>query len=473
MTVSSSSEQTWLSHMKTGQHNFQHGKFSDAVQAFTAATELLPVRVEGWINLGSALFESKRYDLAADALQRAVSMNPALMVTHLLLGDALRMLGHWRQASACYHNAVALQRVPLSLNKLACAMRVEKQPGLAEALYSEAIAMEPGFTLGRVNLATLQIELHRYDMAKAQLDELAQLPLPRVEGREVAFAQMAVAEHDRLNDAIAKLVEHNEPALLEYALRQTPAPTIHVDKELLASLQRYADSAQRLTHESVTIDHTLPEEWPLIEAMFMMPLVNTVQEYQAIKTKLKKAEEPSIELLESINMEGAIKAARGCQFDMLDPVKAELHLRHWHTLACNTLTGFQPGHFKYTQNWVPTHPTVQRVEPALASATFRQFISESYRMLPAGYARAALVYIALLDLHNFADGNARVAFTWLNRELEWAGLIPAILPYNWGLNGALGNILSEVRSTGDVSPMIDVIRRGQSYAREFCGALEE
>jgi hypothetical protein len=170
-------------------------------------------------------------------------------------------------------------------------------------------------------------------------------------------------------------------------------------------------------------------------------------------------------------MEGAIKAARTCQLDMLDPVKAELHLRHWHALACKNLDGFKPGHFKYTQNWVASHPTVRRVEPALASATFRQFISKIYSMLPPGYPRAAVVYMAMLDLHLFADGNARIAFAWLNRELEWAGLMPAILPHNWGLNGALTEVLNEVRAVGDVAPIIAVLKRAQSYAAQFCAEI--
>ncbi len=472
MTLSSSSEQTWLGHMKTGQHNFQQGKLSDAVQAFTAATELLPVRVEGWINLGSALFAAKRYAAAADVLQKALAMNPALMVTHLVLGDAMQKLGKWGEASASYHDAVALQRAPISLNRLACALRVEKKPELAERLYREAIEMEPGFTLARVNLATLQIERRRYDKAKAHLDELTLLPLPPVERREVEFALLAVAEHGRLDKAITELVEHNDPAALETALRDTPSRIMQPDESLLASLQRYADSAERISHELVAIDSDLPDEWPLIEGMFMIPLVNSVGEYQEIKAQLQQGLQPSDELVQSINMEASIKAARPCRADMQDPVKAELHLRHWHALACYQLADFNPGHFKYTQNWIPDNPTVRRVEPALASATFSSFIRDIYSKLAPGYARAAVVQMALADLHLFEDGNGRIAFTWLNRELEWAGLMPALFNRKLGLKGELRKARREVRSRGgDLSPMVTVIISAQHYAREFCTAL--
>lgn len=233
------------------------------------------------------------------------------------------------------------------------------------------------------------------------------------------------------------------------------------------SIQRYADSAQQLSNELVTIDSDLPEEWPLIEAMFMIPLVNSVGEYQEIKATLTQGLKPTGELLRSVNMEAAIKAARACQLDMQDPVKAELHLRHWHGLACRNVEGFQPGHFKYMQNWIPDNPTLRRVEPAQANATLRHVISTIYSKLAPGYVRAAFVTMMIADLHVFADGNGCVALTWVNRELEWAGLMPALFHKKLGFGE--GKALREVRSKGgDLSPLIAVIISAQQYAQEFC-----
>ncbi len=458
--------------MNAGKRSFQQGNPGEATTAYRAAIGMMPERVEGWVNLGSALLESGRYELAADALQKAVSMQSGLMASHLILGDALRMLGKLREASASYQNAVSLQRVPISLNKLACALRAENKPELAEALYREALEMDPGFTLARMNLATVQLELRRYDKAEEQLGELTRLALPPGERREIEYAQLAVAEYRRLNSAMTDLLEHNDQAPLEAALRDTSGRIMQADEALLASLQRYADAAGRLSNKAVPIESDLPEDWPLIEAMFMIPLVNSVGEYRAVKAELGKGLKPSIQLLQSINMEPAIKAARACQRDLQDPVKAELHLRHWHALACNKVPGFEPGHFKFTQNWIPDNPTVRRVEPALASATFRQFIRDIYCKLPAGYARAAVVQMAIADLHVFADGNGRVAYTWLNRELEWAGLMPGLFHKKLGLEGELRKARRAVRASGgDLSPMVAVITSAQLYAREFCAEL--
>ena len=152
--------------------------------------------------------------------------------------------------------------------------------------------------------------------------------------------------------------------------------------------------------------------------------------------------------------------------------KAELHLRHWHALACREINGFMPGHFKYTQNWAASNPTFERVNPARASGTFRHFISDFYQDIPPGLARSAVVCMAICDLHAFADGNGRIGITWLNRELEWAGLAPALFSRELGIKGKLGDARREVRNSGgDLSPLLSVIVEAQQYGLEFCSQL--
>ena len=109
------------------------------------------------------------------------------------------------------------------------------------------------------------------------------------------------------------------------------------------------------------------------------------------------------------------------------------------------------------------------MQPALASGTFRHFVADLYSTLQPGVLRAAVVYMAVCDLHLFADGNGRVAITWLNRELEWAGLMPALFRRDFGLKGELGTAMKEVRSNGgDLSPLVASIVRAQYHALEFC-----
>ena len=80
--------------------------------------------------------------------------------------------------------------------------------------------------------------------------------------------------------------------------------------------------------------------------------------------------------------------------------------------------------------------------------------------------------MAIADLHVFADGNGRVAYTWLNRELEWAGLMPGLFHKKLGLEGELRKARRAVRASGgELSPMVAVITSAQLYAREFCAEL--
>lgn len=472
MTKTPNNDQAWLNFMEAGKRNFQQGKHRDAAVAFSRAIQVVPARVEAWVNLGSTLVEARRYADAITALEKAISLKPGMMVCHLLLGDALRMSGQWQPALANYEQAVSLERTPLSLNKLACAARASDKPEFAEGLYQEALTMAPDFTLAQVNLATLQMELSRFDEAAKQLEALQGLTLNPVEQREVEFALFCLAEFRRLQEQIAALADNDDPAPLEAALRDHPAHMMKCDEVVLAKLQRYADASQRITVDTTVALQELPDEWPLVEAMFMIPLANSVADYRKLTAQLETQTPLDRELQVSANMEAPVRAARGCRADMADPVKAELHLRHWHAMSCKELDGFLPGHFKYTQNWIPANPAIKRVEPALASPTLRKFISDTYGTVAPGYARAAMVLLAIADLHLFADGNGRVAFTWLNRELEWAGLMPALFPDHLGYKGELGKALEVVQSDGsDIYPIVDVICKAQAVAVSFCAEL--
>ena len=474
MNGNASEQQAWLMTMNIGKQSFQQGRMGDAVNAFTQATKLQPTRIESWVNLGSALLESRRFEAAVAALGNATRINPKVAATQMLLGDAFRQLGEYTLALQSYGQAVALKRTPLALNKLACALRVTNQLDESKALYNEAIRLDPAFSLARVNLATLNIEALQFDDARALLNALSTQKLGRMEREEVDSSQRALDEYFRLEGALAQFPSEAGLDTLQTALAAVPEEALQVDNAALDSVRRYMGSIQQLKDEAPHITGTPPAEWPLIEALFMVPLVGNVDEFLSLQAQLAGGEQPTGDVLESVNMEAAVIAARNTEAALTDPLKAELHLRHWHALACRDLDGFMPGHFKYTQNWTTRNPTLKRVDPALASGTFRHFIREYYSALPPGLARAALVFVAVCDLHAFADGNGRVALTWMNRELEWAGLMPAIFSRDLGIAGKLGDALKAVRNNGgDLTPLYAAIAEGQNCATDFCAQLQD
>ena len=120
--------------MNAGAQSFQKGRFGDAANAFSRAARILPGSVESWINLGAAHLEARRFKDSVAALQKAISIDPKLMISYMILGDALRQLGLINKAVESYRTAVSLQRTPMALNKLACALRIKREVAQAAGL---------------------------------------------------------------------------------------------------------------------------------------------------------------------------------------------------------------------------------------------------------------------------------------------------------------------------------------------------
>jgi Flp pilus assembly protein TadD len=459
--------------MQAGVQLFQQGQLAAAVEAFDRATQLFPDRPEGWVNLGAGLVELGRNETAVQALLRAIRLNPDYFVAHMVLGDAWRQLGDWSKSTACYHKAVALERAPMALNKLACALRGVSRAEEAEPLYREAIEKEPAFTLARVNLATTLVEMKRFDQAKEQLDALSGSRLSSSERAEVDSARLGLSEYFRLAGALSKLGSENGLESLAAKLQETPETLLREDETVLANIERYAKSAERLPEPAAPEAVPLPAEWPLVEAMFMIPFVKSVEEYVEVRAALERGTEATGDLLESVNMKAVNLAIRAARDDLRDPVRVEAHLRHWHWLASQGVPGLLSGHFKYTQNRSYIDPArFRRAFPAMVSGTIRKFSDTIYRRAPAGLPRAALALLAVCDIHPFADGNGRIAIAWMNRELEWAGLMPAVFSRETGFRGTLNQAIWHARDNGgDLSRLYLAIADGQRQAGEFLANL--
>ena len=473
MNEAPNNEQAWLACMETGKQGFQSRRLEDAVNAFARATELAPERVEGWINLGSTLVEFGDHETAAKVMQKAISLNPNIMISHMILGDAARLLAQLDRALACYEKAASMDRAPAVLNRLACMYHSLRRPEEAEALFAEILAKDPGFTLAKVNRAALQIELRHFDEAQKQLDALLGVPLPPAEEKEVNSTRAALAEYHRLHEAIDDLALRDNQAALENAVLNTPSDRLDVDNDALRTLEAYVAQAGQLAPPSTPAVNEPPPDWTLVEALFMIPMVDSVDEYRALKATINGDTSPSSDLLQSLNMESVIHAIRDSKDDLFEPARMELQLRRWHALACRGLDGFMPGHFKYNQNWTSRNPNLVRVNPGKVSGTLRHALSVLYPRVPAGLPRAAFVYLLLADLHPFADGNGRLGMAWMNRELEWAGEVPALITNARDIKAGFGNATRSVRENGgDLTPLISVISRAQEFTQQFCADLE-
>ncbi|MFT4520036.1 MAG: Flp pilus assembly protein TadD [Halioglobus sp.] len=451
----------WLKTMEQGKKRFERGRPEHAVKAFSIATQLAPNRVEGWVNLGSALVESGQYEKAIETLHEALSIDPRQMVAYMMLGDALRQSGRMPEALKHYTKAVSMQRSPVALNRLACAQRAVAKREEAEQLLEEVLAQHSQFNLARINLANVQIERGKIDSAEKHLRALTGLRLSGEELAETKSIKLAVSQYRYMADALQSLEEPSSLVALESTLREQPQEFLDVDGEFCAEVEKYADSANALCD----FEHIDPVEmdarWPLLEAGFQN---GTLADMSGITQWLEKTDEFGA----VGKIEQCIAAAASAQQALEDEIGAEIQLRRWHAIAFTGAWEFMPGHFKYTKNLVAQNPGQHLVGPASTIGTFRHVMREIYPRVKPGLPRAIFIWMALCRIHPFVDGNGRIGRVWLNRELQWAGEMPALFPANSDLKAALERTMQEVyaKGDGDVSPMLPVFIDGQRCASE-------
>lgn len=464
----------WYHSMQIGQQHYQQGRFREAERAFLAATRIAPSQAEGWVNLGATLAQLGQLERAASFLEKSIVLNPRLLPAVMLLGDVLRLMGNWETMVTVYRQAVALERTPVALNKLASALRIIGQGSEAEALYKEALQKESEYSMAKVNLATLQLELERFDEAKRQLGELQTQKLSAEERNEVETASLALEQflftQPKLNDA----VNREDWQQLRVALNGIPEEMLGVDEEVLSGIRSYILSARELPPIEEKVAVSLVDEWPLIEVLFMIPYVESVHEYQRVKSELEQGGALSGDLLESVAMQLVVQAARDGYRDLGDPVGLETQLRYWHWLATRDLEGFMPGQFKMTHNLTRADLSKRRAQPHLVIGTLRTAFEEVYSRLLPGLYRGLVAMMAISDIHAFADGNGRLGLVLLNRELEAVGQMPVLFTTDMGIKGKLGAAMAQVRrSGGDISRLLPVVEEAQRFSRHFCENLEE
>ncbi|MFZ5653402.1 MAG: tetratricopeptide repeat protein [Pseudomonadota bacterium] len=465
--------------MAEGERFFARGRYEQATDRFRRAVQAQPRRPEAWVNLGVSLVEQRQYGAALQALERALELAPGFAPAHLARADALRGLGQLTPAVEGYRRAIALQPFAPAFNKLGCLLRVLRRGEEAESCYRKALELAPNYATARVNLATLQIDLGRFELARAQLQELSSVALPPEERREVTSAFSLLHEHQRLEAAIGEAVGGGALEPLRELLRQTDGQFLVADQVCMDQLRAVAESIQSYPDLAAELPRfpDLDPEWPILEAHFSLVLGNRLEDYLRTRSELRAAAAtgaaavPEDKLSSLQNMIAVIVASRAGAPDLSDPITAELCLRYWHGLVTRNQPDSLPGQFKIQGNQVLGSLGVTRAHPLHVAGTVRQFFGDLYPRVAPGMARAALVFYAVSKIHAFTDGNGRLAGLLMNRELEKAGHAPFV--FSSDLGGAMSQALSEVYRHCNPEPLLQVFGQAQTFTRTFCTALRE
>jgi tetratricopeptide (TPR) repeat protein len=452
------------------------GRSDEALEAFADGVRLDPRSPEAHTNQAAVLTELGRLDEAQAALERALEARPGFAAAEANLGEVLRRQGRYPEAADAFRRALAgAPDAPDVLNKLAVVQRILGDLDAAEELLRRALRVAPGHGIARVNLGTLCIERMHVDEGQALLvAALADGGLDAEARAEAEGTLQVLGEHARLREPIAQAVAGGDPGPLTAALVAKADASLPVDEVCLEGLTRLARSvaADAPAPPGFARRETAPADWAEIEAHFAFHRGDSLESLARSREILGAARcsppgaGASAETLDLVRGARTFALARTLAAPGVgDGVAWEAWVRFWHAMLAWHRPEFFPGQIKPVSNLVRANPRESRTAPRLVAGTLRRFFAGPYTLLPAGPARAALLYHAVAKIHGFSDGNGRVGRLLANLELEAAGLAPLIIPD--ALVPAVGKGLRNARSRVDLNDTVLALEEAAKFTSAF------
>jgi Tfp pilus assembly protein PilF len=152
-----------------GIKHFNAGEASQALAALREAAALDPASALYADSLGLVFSQLQRPDLALEQFQRAVALDPQFADAHFHVGVALAESTRWQEAAAAYRKAVSLPTltVPdLAHQNLGLALYHLRQYGEAERELRFAISLTPDLQAAYYHLGLVLTADKRLDQAR-------------------------------------------------------------------------------------------------------------------------------------------------------------------------------------------------------------------------------------------------------------------------------------------------------------------
>ena len=157
--------------------------WADELRLWKTATYEDPKAFPAWNNLGKAYMDRKRFDLAAQAFEKAIELSPERHDTYRNLGNARLRSGDLRSAMDAYRQALQLapwdtaSRLNLANIMVVMADKGEDPDGYKKAVqhYLDIIDHDPGSIHARNNLAYCYLQIGAYSRARVVLYEALDL----------------------------------------------------------------------------------------------------------------------------------------------------------------------------------------------------------------------------------------------------------------------------------------------------------
>ncbi len=210
-------------------------QYSLAINAYKRALELDPDCAAVYHSLGFAYYKEGEFDLARDALQKAIELNPLNANYHYVFGQ---LLEDWTELEGAWDRAIGefTRTIELNLSHIEAwynrGLLYEKLGDLEKACddFKQVVSREPTFHAARHNLGVLYIKQQQWEDAERVFEAILEVE-PREPDAHYHLAEIYLNRYSDVNRAID---------CLQYAIERDPE---HLDARfelgLLYAKHRY------------------------------------------------------------------------------------------------------------------------------------------------------------------------------------------------------------------------------------------
>ena len=181
-------------------------QYSLAINAYKRALELDPDCAAVYHSLGFAYYKEGEFDLARDALQKAIELNPLNANYHYVFGQ---LLEDWTELEGAWDRAIGEFTRTIELNPSHIeawynrGLLYEKLGDLEKACddFKQVVSREPTFHAARHNLGVLYIKQQQWEDAERVFEEILEVE-PREPDAHYHLAEIYLNRYSDVNRAI-------------------------------------------------------------------------------------------------------------------------------------------------------------------------------------------------------------------------------------------------------------------------------
>ena len=374
---------------------------------------------------------------------------------HLDRGDANRQSGLWGKALTHYREVEESRTDdPELMNNIGCCLVGLEELEAATRYFEKALQLKPNFVEARLNAGLLCVSQSKSDEAISKISEVLKGPAIDPATRRSAETILDVlSEHKRLKPVLRQSVRTGNVSELQAALADTPGNLLQADQRSVDKLWSLAAQCRDFEFDQQQFDYTAEtSHLPFIEACAQCKLEGGADEmvrmYQFLANPSADTESvPGSR--EILNAWRIIRDRAAFSADLLQGDEGEAWLRYWHARLLNETPEKLPGQYKAITNAIgPGFLT----PPENVASTFCTLLADVRITLPAGWAKAVFMYVAINKVHGFADGNGRLSRFILNWEAGSAATPLIVMPLN--LRAQLTQSMDTAWYEGRVEPLI-------------------